>query len=121
MNSKHSELTARSLATLGFRDIVEKSELRFVAAEPSRAYDVAGNRTDIVNGTRARVMLDGHDIWVKVPDKTPDDLAGFAFGDVVRLIEPEAVIYARDGDRWPRVAFRAKDIVKVGDEQDEEA
>lgn len=121
MNSKHSELTARSLATLGFREIVEKSELRFVAVEPSRAYDAAGNRTDNVNGARVRIMFDGRDIWAKVPDKSPDSLAGYAFGDVVRLIEPEAVIYARDGDRWPRVAFRAKDVVKVGDEQGEEA
>ena len=119
MNSKHSELTARSLATLGFRGIVEKSELRFVAAEPSCAYDAAGNRTDIVNGTRVRVMLNGHDIWVKVPDKSPDAFEVFAFGDIVSLVEPEAVIYTRDGDRWPRVSFRSVDIVKV-DAQDEE-
>ena len=109
MISKHSELTARSLATLGFRDIVEKSELRFVA----------GNRTDIVNGARVRVMLNGHDIWVKVPDKSPDAFEAFAFGDIVSLVEPEAVIYTRDGDRWPRVSFRSADIVKV-DARDEE-
>mgnify|MGYP004502408487 CR=1 FL=1 len=119
MNSKHGELTARTLATLGFREIVGKSELRFVAAEPSRAYDVAGNRTDIVNGTRARVMLDGHDIWVKVADKTPEAFEVFAFGDNVSLVEPEAVIYTRDGDRWPRVSFRAVNIAKA-DAQDEE-
>ena len=73
MTGKHSELTARSLATLGFRGVVEKSELRFVATEPSRAYNAEGKRTDTVNGARVRVMLDGCDIWVKVPDKLPDD------------------------------------------------
>lgn len=121
MNNKHNELTARSLATLGFCDIVEKSELRFVAAEPSCAYDAVGNRTDIVNGTRVRVMLNGYDIWVKVPDKTPDAYTDYSFGDNVSLVDPEAVLYTRQGDRWPRVSFRAADVVKVNDEQGEEA
>lgn len=121
MISNHNELTARSLATLGFRGVVERSELRFVAAEPSRAYDAEGKRTDDVNGTRARVMLDGRDIRVKVPEKLPAAFADYAFGDVVALVEPEAVVYARDGDRWPRVAFRAADIVRVGDMQGKEA
>jgi|GEM_PF-2011686 len=121
MINRHSELTARSLATIGFRIIVEKAELRFVAAEPSRAYNAEGERTDDVNGTRARVMLDGRDIRVKVPEKLPVAFADFVFGDVVALVEPEAVVYTRDGDRWPRVAFRAADIIKVGDKQDEEA
>lgn len=120
-STKVVEITPRSLATRGFIDVVNANDLRFVGIEPSCLYDGNGKRTDEVNGSRVRLMLADHDIKVKVIGKTIDQFADLCFGDSITLIDPEAILYTRQGDRWPRVAFRAGDVVKVGDEQGEEA
>lgn len=120
-STKVVEITPRSLATRGFIDVVNENDLRFVGIEPSCLYDGNGKRTDEVNGSRVRLMLADRDIKVKVIGKTIDQFADLCFGDSISLVDPEAILYTRQGDRWPRVAFRAADIVRVGDEQGEEA
>ena len=119
-STKVAALTPRSLATRGF-DVVNANDLRFVGVEPSCLYDADGKRTDEVNGSRVRLMLADRDVKVKVIGKTIDQFADLCFGDLVTLVDAEAILYTRQGDRWPRVAFRAGDVVKVGDEQGEEA
>ena len=120
-STKVAALTPRSLATRGFVDVVNANDLRFVGVEPSCLYDADGKRTDEVNGSRVRLMLADRDIKVKVIGKTIDQFADLCFGDSISLVDPEAILYTRQGDRWPRVAFRAADIVRVGDMQGKEA
>ena len=120
-STKVAALTPRSLATRGFIDVINTNDLRFVGIEPSCLYDGNGKRTDEVNGSRVRLMLADRDIKVKVIGKTIDQFADLCFGDSISLVNPEAILYTRQGDRWPRVAFRASDIVRVGDMQGKEA
>lgn len=120
-STKVAALTPRSLATRGFIDLINANDLRFVGIEPSCLYDGNGKRTDEVNGSRVRLMLADRDIKVKVIGKTIDQFADLCFGDSISLVDPEAILYTRQGDRWPRVAFRAADIVRVGDMQGKEA
>lgn len=105
-------LTPRALATRGFISVIEANDLQFVGVEPSCLYTEDGHRTDQVNGSRVRLMLANRDIKVKVMGKSPEAFGDFGLGDRVTLVQPEAVLYTRQGDRWPRVSFRAVDVVK---------